>query len=255
MSAATLTLMRTLRQAAREPAAAYGQPILGSILIGVVFGAMFGSVDRLAQFPQEQRYLDWLVPGTLYLSAFVGAGYAAALLLRDIETGYLDRIRLTPANPRALLAGRVSFETVRALIVGTVVLAVGLARGADNESGAVGVIALVGLTAAFATAWNGLFFLAAIRSLNPAAVFGMQPLFLPVMLFSTWFGPRSLMPDWFETIAKLNPVTAYLDAQRSILQGTPDWGLIGTSAGFAAGLTAVTFILAGRAYDRLASTA
>lgn len=253
VSAATLMFARTARHARREAPVAFGQPILGSVLIGVVFGAIFGSVDRLAGFPATS-YLDWLLPGTLYLAAVVGAGFAAAELLEDIETGYLERIRLSPASPRALLAGRIGFELSRGVVVASVVLVVGLARGAENHSGPAGAIALVLLTAAFGTAWNGLFFVSAITTRNPAAVFGMQPLFLPVMLFSTWFGPRSLMPRWFETIARLNPVTAFLDAQRSILTGSTDRGLVGLTVAFIVALAAGTFALALRAYDRLAQT-
>jgi ABC-2 type transport system permease protein len=252
MAAVMLMFGRTARQAVRNPGVAFGQPILISIVIAVIFGAIFGTVDELPGFPAPS-YLDWIVPGTLFLSAVVGAGFTAAELLRDAQTGYLERVRLSPANPVALLAGRIGFEAVRGVIAATVVLAIGLAQGAENRSGAIGFVGLVVMTTGLAVAWNGIFFWSAIKTLNPAAVLGLQPLFFPVLLFSTWFGPLTFMPGWYEAIARVNPISAFLDGQRSILQGTIDWGHIWYASAFTVALAAITFTLAARAYRNLAS--
>jgi ABC-2 type transport system permease protein len=252
MSAIQLMFARTARQARRNPGVAFGQPLIPSLLIGTIFTALFGAVDEIRGFPLE-TYDDWVLPGTLFLSAVVGAGFTAAELLRDLETGFIDRVRLTPANPAALIAGRAGFEGVRAVVAGTVILGIAMARGVTNDSGILGALAVLTLTAGFATAWNGIFFFSAIKTRNRAAVLGLQPLFFPIMLFSTWFGPRFLMPSWFEQIARLNPVTWYLDATRSILSGHPDWGFIWMSVAFIVGLATATFILSNRAYRRLAA--
>jgi ABC-2 type transport system permease protein len=251
MSVTQLMFTRTARQARRNPGVAFGQPLIPSLLIGTIFTALFGAVDEIRGFPLD-TYDDWVLPGTLFLSAVVGAGFTAAELLRDIETGFIDRVRLTPANPASLIAGRVGFEGIRAVVAGTVILAIAMTRGLTNESGIVGALAVLTLTAGFATAWNGIFFFSAIKTRNRAAVLGLQPLFFPIMLFSTWFGPRSLMPSWFEQIARFNPVTWYLDATRSILSGHPDWGFIGLSVAFIVGLASATFTLSNRAYRHLA---
>jgi ABC-type multidrug transport system permease subunit len=150
------------------------------------------------------------------------------------------------------VAGRAGFEALRGAIAAAVVLAIALARGLTNEGGVPVAVAVVLLTAGFATAWNGIFFYSAIRTRNRAAVLGLQPLFFPIMLFSTWFGPRFLMPGWFEQIARFNPVTSYLDATRSMLAGQTDWGLVATTLVFIVGLAGVTFTASVRAYRRLA---
>jgi ABC-2 type transport system permease protein len=242
---------RTADQARRNPGVAFGQPLLPSLLIGTIFTALFGAVDEIRGFPLA-TYDDWVLPGTLFLCAVVGAGFTAAELLRDIDTGFIDRVRLTPANPASLIAGRASFEALRTGIAGTVIFTIAMLRGVTNEGGILGALAVVALTAGFATAWNGIFFLSAIKTQNRAAVLGLQPLFFPIMLFSTWFGPRFLMPTWFEQVARLNPVTWYLDATRSILSGHPDWGLVAICVAFIVGLAGATFGLSIRAYRRLA---
>jgi ABC-2 type transport system permease protein len=252
MSATRLMFARTARQARRNPGVAFGQPLIPSLLIGTIFTALFGAVDEIRGFPLE-TYDDWVLPGTLFLSAVVGAGFTAAELLRDIDTGFIDRVRLTPASPASLIAGRASFEGLRAVVAGTVILAIAMTRGVTNESGILGAVAVLALTAGFATAWNGIFFLSAIKTSNRAAVLGLQPLFFPIMLFSTWFGPRFLMPSWFEQIARFNPVTWYLDATRSILSGHPDWGFVGLSVASVVALAGATFGLSVGSYRRLAA--
>jgi ABC-type multidrug transport system permease subunit len=59
------------------------------------------------------------------------------------------------------------------------------------------------------------------------------------------------MPQWFKNIARLNPVTWYLDATRSILAGRVDWGFMALTIAFAASLAIVTYGLAMRAFVRL----
>lgn len=237
-------------QARRDPGVAFGQPIIISVLIGLLFSALFSAVDQIEGFPVP-TYDDWVLPGTLFLSAVVGAGFSPAELLRDLQTGFLDRMRLSTADPVALVVGRAGFEAVRGAIAAAVVLGVGLARGLQNEGGLVGAIFLVLLTAGFAFAWNGVFFYFAIKTQNPAAVLGLQPLFFPVLLFSTWFGPRLLMPDWYETVARFNPVTAYLDSMRSSLVGDLDGGLVAISVLFIIGLSVLSYGGAVRQYRML----
>ncbi|MDW3215624.1 MAG: ABC transporter permease [Ilumatobacteraceae bacterium] len=249
MSATRLMFVRTAHQAVRHPGVAFGQSIAPALLIGTIFTALFESVAALPGFPLDS-YGEWVLPGTLFLSAVVGAGFTAAELLRDIASGFIDRVRLTPALPASLVAGRAGFEAVRGSVAAVVILAVGILRGAADHVTLGGAIAVLALTTGFAVSWNGIFFLTAVVTRNPAAVLGLQPLFFPIMLFSTWFGPRTLMPGWYAQISDLNPVTAYLDATRSILRNTPDWSTIGVAVAFELVLGAVTYGLATHRFRR-----
>ena len=240
MSATRLMFTRTAHQAVRHPGVAFGQSIGPALLIGTIFTALFDAVATLPGFPLGS-YDEWVLPGTLFLSAVVGAGFTAAELLRDIASGFIDRIRLTPALPLTLVGGRAGFEAVRGAIAAAVVLGVGVVRGAADDVTLAGAAAVLALTTGFALAWNGIFFLTAVVTRNPAAVLGLQPLFFPLMLFSTWFGPRELMPGWYARISDLNPITAFLDAARSILQDAPDTGAIVTVIVFEVALATVTY--------------
>jgi ABC-2 type transport system permease protein len=240
---------RTAKAAIRNPGVAFGQALAPSILIGTIFTGLFRSVERVEGFP-SRSYDDWILPGTLFLTAVVGAGFTAAELLRDLDTGFDDRIRLLAGKTGGLVLGRAAVEVPRSLLCASVVLAVSLLRGAHQDGGLLTVPAVLALTAGLAVAWNGIFLLSAAITRNRAAVLGMQPLFFPIMLFSTWFGPRQLMPGWFELIARCNPITWYLDATRSALAGRPDWPLIAAATGFVVALAAVTHLATIRTLSR-----
>jgi ABC-2 type transport system permease protein len=247
--AAALMFTRTARRSRRQPGVAFGPAIVPPLLIGTIFTALFRGVAHLPHFPVAS-YQEWVLPGTLFLTAVAGAGFTAAEVLRDLDSGFYDRVRLSAAAPFSLVGGRAAFETARALLAAGVILVVALAEGVHVESAA-GAAAALALTAMFATAWNGIFFLSAVTTRNGAAVLGLQPLFFPVMLFSTWFGPPLLMPPWFAQIARRNPVTWDLEATRALLAGHADWGYIALTLAFVVALAALTYGLAGRAFSRL----
>ena len=245
-----LVFGRSMRSGVRDAPLAFVAPTLLAAFVALIFQAVFDEVAATPGFPADS-FLSWVAPAAVLLSAFVGAGYAAGALLRDIESGYLDRLRLLPLHPAAPMVGRAAFEAVRIVGPASVVLVGSLALGADNRGGAGAAVAVVAITVVLAVAWNGIFFLVAVRTANPATVLGLQPLFMPVVMFSTFFAPRSSMPDWFETIVGLNPFTHLLDGTRSVLEGSTDVGALSVGIGLFVVLGAATYTMAGRIHAGL----
>jgi ABC-2 type transport system permease protein len=242
-----LVFARTAREAVGNAGLAFAAPTLIAVFLVVLFQGVYGRIADTAGWPTDD-FVDWVAPGAVLLSVFVGAGYTAGGLLRDADSGYLDRIRLLPANPATVLTGKVAFEAARAVVPATGVLLIALALGADNRNGLPGALGVVALAVALSVAWNGIFYLSALATRNHAAVLGLQPLFMPVVMFSTFWVPTGFMPGWYETAATWNPFTPTLDAARSLLLGPIDWGDIGLGLGLLAALAAVTYGLAGRRY-------
>jgi ABC-2 type transport system permease protein len=244
---------RTAREAAGNVGLAFVAPILLSVFLLVLFHAVYGRIAEVPGWPTAE-FIDWIAAGGVFLSVFVGAGYTAGGLLRDIDSGYLQRLRLLPVHPAAVLAGRIGFEAVRAMVTATAVLALAVALGADNAGGLPGLVLLVALAAALAVAWNGIFYLTALTTRTHAAVLGLQPLFMPVVMFSTFWVPTQFMPGWYQTVATWNPFNPVLTAGRAALLGTgADRDLIVGSLALAA-LAGLTYTLAIRRYTRLART-
>lgn len=109
----------------------------------------------------------------------------------------------------------------------------------------------IAITVVVAVAWNGDFFLVAITSKDQAAVLGLQPLFMPIIMFSTFFAPTTNAPDWFKTVARINPFTALLDGTRSILSASTDLLDLALGIGAFAAIGVITYGLAARSYAGL----
>lgn len=242
-----LVFGRTAKEAIGNAGLAFMAPTLLAVFLIVLFQGVYGRIADTAGWPTDQ-FIDWVAPGGVLLSVFVGAGYTAGGLLRDADSGYLDRIRLLPTNPATVLAGKVAFEATRAVVPATGVLLIALALGADNRNGLAGALGVVAIAVALSVAWNGIFYLSALATRNHAAVLGLQPLFMPVIMFSTFWVPTTFMPGWYESVATWNPFTPTLDAARSLMLGHPAWGDLGIGLSLLAALAVVTYGLAGRHY-------
>jgi ABC-2 type transport system permease protein len=249
---AALLFGRTAREAARNAGLAFVAPILLSLFLLVLFQGVYGGIADAAGWPTD-AFIDWIAAGGVFVSVFVGAGYTAGGLLRDLDSGYLQRLRLLPVHPGAVLVGKVSFEAARAALVAAAVLALAFALGADNHAGVPGFLFVVALAAAFSFAWNGIFYLTALAARTHAAVLGLQPIFMPVIMFSTFWVPLGFMPGWYQAVATWNPFNPVLVAGRSVLLGAPVWPEVGIAVAVMAGLAALTYTLAARRYARLAT--
>lgn len=242
-----LVFRRTASDSLRNFPLAFVAPTLLAAFVAIIFTAVFDPVAATPGFPTD-TFIEWVAPASVLLTAFVGAGYAAGALLRDIETGYLDRLRLLPIRPAAIIIARAAFEGVRVIPPAIVVLTGSLLLGADNQNGIAGFIAVIAITVIVAIAWNGVFFVVALTTENQQAVLGLQPLFMPIIMFSTFFAPTSSAPRWFDAVATINPFTHLLDGTRNILAGTTEAKslLVGLAAFTVIGVA--TYGLAGRAY-------
>jgi ABC-2 type transport system permease protein len=245
-----LVFERCLRHGRREAATVFVGPTVLAVLIVLLFGGLYGEIARTADYPGE--FIEWVAPAAVLLSVFLGAGLTAATLIADVRSGYLDRLRLLSVTPAALIVGRAAFDAVRALPTAAAVFGVALLLGAEHRAGIVGLAGVLGLACALAVAWNGIFYAAALLTINPAVIQGLQPVtFMPAVMFSTFWVPTALMPGWYRWISDHNPATPVIDAARSIMLGATDWDRIAVSAVILACLTALAYAIAGRRLARL----
>jgi ABC-2 type transport system permease protein len=172
--------------------------------------------------------------GGVVLPGDVRAGFTATGLVLDAQTGYLDRMRLLPMQPSAILFGKLGFEAVRVLPAAAIVFVAAVALGANSAGGIIGAVAILGLVALWAMGWNSLFYVVALRTLNAQAPLALQPMFWPVFFFSGAMVPDQLMPGWIEGVAKFNPFTHILEAARMFMTGNLDWDVL--AVGLAAGI-------------------
>jgi ABC-2 type transport system permease protein len=241
-SLARRSIMRTLRQ----PAMIVPALLFPTLLLAINAGGL-DSATRLPGFPTDS-YLTFALAIAFVQGALFAANSAGTNLAADIETGFLNRLSLTPLRRVALLVGQLSGVLVLGLIQAVVFLAVGLLAGADLEAGPAGVLVIVALSLLISLGFGSLGAFSALRTGSGEAVQGLFPLMFAALFMSSVSLPRDLIEiDWFRTVATWNPVSYMLEGIRSVL--IEGWNGEALALGFAAaaGLTLVTLAAASAA--------
>jgi ABC-2 type transport system permease protein len=244
-----LLVVRNLREGVRNPVLAYGLPVVIPLSVLILVSETLFRVTDLPGFPTN-NYADWMTPAIIMVAAMTGVGYSATSLVVDIQSGFLDRLRLLDARPSALLISRVLFDVVRVLPAGAALLVCGVALGATLNEGVIGVLLLFALLALWAAAYGGLYFVVALTTGNAQAPLALAPLFLPLQFLSTQFVPAELLPSWVRTAAEWNPFNYMIAAARALTTGPLTARPVIEGIAVALGLLIVTMVISLRAFAR-----
>jgi ABC-2 type transport system permease protein len=236
------SVLRTLRQ----PAQFVPALIFPLFLLAVNSGGLKSATD-LPGFPTDS-YITFALAVTFMQGALFSVMNSGTDLARDIETGFLNRLALTPLRGAALLTGLLAGSIVLGLVQGVVYLTVGLAAGAELSAGVGGVLAILALSVAITTAFGTIGMFAALRTGSGEAVQGLFPVFFIFLFLSTGSLPLSLIQtNWFHTVAEINPVSYLLQAFRSVLIDGWNLGQLALGFGIAFALFAIGMTLAASA--------
>lgn len=175
--------------------------------------------------------------------AVTGVSRASALVT-DIQSGYFDRLLLTPIRRPMLLLGLMAADIVSIVLLTIPVLALGLLLGVSFETGVLGMIVFIAYGAMWGLAFAGFPYAIALKTGNPAAVNSSFILFFPFAFLTTSFLPQEALTGWLETIATYNPVTYVLDGLRSLISVGWDWDTLAKGAAASAALMVISFGLA-----------
>jgi ABC-2 type transport system permease protein len=249
-SLARRSVVRTLRQ----PAIVVPSLIFPLLLLGINTGGL-DSATRLPGFPADS-YLDFALALAFVQGALFAANSAGTNIASDIETGFLNRLSLTPLRRAALLLGQLSGIVALGSIQAVLFLVVGLAAGVGVETGVGGALVIVALSVLISLGFGTLGAFAALRTGSGEAVQGLFPLLFAALFLSSMSLPRDLIEtDWFRTVATWNPVSYMLEGIRALL--IAGWDAEALALGFAcaAGLVAVALAAASSALrTRMART-
>ena len=138
-------------------------------------------------------------------------------LAQDIESGFFDRLSLTPLNRVALVGGLLVGVAVLGAMQSAVYIVIGLGFGAHLDAGIGGAGVIVALGAFAALGFGAVGCFAALWTGSGEAVQGLFPLFFVLLFLSSSNLPRNLLRHgWFHTIATWNPVSYLIEAFRSL---------------------------------------
>ena len=148
---------------------------------------------------------------------FFAVAWSGGGLLIDYRAGYLDKLRATPANRYAIIAGELVTVFLESVIMSAVILVITIVLGASIESGIVGAILILLIAGSFGVAWAGTSMAPALLTRNEQATGTIAFLFIPIAFLSTAFVPEVMMPDWLQTINVINPISYVIEAIRSLM--------------------------------------
>ncbi len=241
--------LRGLHSIHRLPSAffpALAMPIFQTI----AFSGTFFAITKIPGFPTD-RSVNWYLP----LACCMGAGFAGVGLgfstVRDIESGFFDRLRMAPAPRLALIVGPLFTAWVRVLIVITTVVIVGLLFGARLTGGVVGLAMLfiAGLGVAMIALGWGLGLAYRFGDMRAAALMQLT-LFCSIFLTEAQT-PLSVMTGWLHSVARINPFTNILRMARQGWLGTVTWDQTWGGLVAIVGLSTITLIFAYRGLAKL----
>ena len=231
--------MRTLRQPAQ-----WVPTIIFPLIFLAINAAGLDATTDLSGFPAES-YLTFALAVPFIQSGIFAVSNGGSDLARDIETGFLDRLALTPMSGLALVAGQLAGVVALGLVNAFVFLGAGLAAGATLEAGVGGALVIVALALVITFAFGCIGVFAAFRLGNAEAVQGLFPVLFVFLFLSSMALPRPLIEqDWFRTIATYNPVSYLIEGIRSLFIDGFDGEALALAFGCGLALSALFLALA-----------
>lgn len=207
---------RSLRRTLRQPALIVPTLVFPLCLVAINSSGL-SSAARIPGFPADS-YLDFAIVVTFIQGAMFAAITAGTELATDIETGFLNRLQLTPLRRVPILVGQMAGATAVAAISAVTYLAVGLIAGVTIRSGVGGAVVIVLYAVFAAVAFSGIGAILGARTGSAQAVQGAFPLMFTLFFLSSMNLPRNLIEiDWFRTVATWNPVSYLIEGLRSLV--------------------------------------
>ncbi len=242
---------RAVREIARYPEATIPALFIPLFFLAVNIGQVSKTFPSSTPFLHGQGYVAFQLPVSLMFA--VATASSGLALVTEIDLGYFDKLLEAPIRRSSIIFGRLAADLVRGVLGSTVVLLAGLALGAHMESGILGAVVVVALSASFGVGYAGFGILVALRTRNVQATNTSFLLFFPLLFLTPNFVPFDRLSPLMEVLARANPVSYVIEGLRSLVINGWDVGKIAACAGVILALGVVLTALSLRAiatYDR-----
>ena len=238
-----LLARRSVVRTARQPANVIAPLVFPMLLLAVNSGGLKAET-RLPGFPTDS-FVAFALAVPFIQGALFATMNAGTDLARDIQTGFLSRLSLTPMRGVALLAGQLGGVVALGIVQALVYLSVGLAVGVRPEAGVLGVLVLFGFAVLVSLGFGALGAFAALRTGSGEAVQGLFPAFFVFLFISSMNIPRNLIAvTWFRDVATANPISYLIECVRSLIIVGWDGQALALGFGIAALVTVASLALA-----------
>jgi ABC-2 type transport system permease protein len=221
--------IRYLKKLVRNPILLFFslfQPIIFLLLFTQLF-SRFSTLPGFLTATGASSYLEFATAGILLQNAFGSALQSGTSIVLDLDTGYLQKMLVTPVSRYAILLGRLSSDAFRVVVQSAIILGLAYALGATVATGVVGILLMLFTVAFFGLAWSGISLAIGLKTRSSETVFAIGGfLTFPLLFMSTALTPRVFMPDWILNVSNFNPISYTVDAARVLMVNGYDWATV-----------------------------
>lgn len=215
------------------------QPIVWFVLFTFAFQAIVNIREPIpgtnpiqfitfASLTGTDSYITFFSAAVIIQTVISSAMQSGIGMVSDLESGYMDKMRVAPIHRSAILMGKVLSDGTRILIQTAVILVLGFALGVTIATGVIGLILLLAIAMTFGIAWSGISTFIGLATKNSEATLMISILTtFPLLFLSTAMMPKALLADWIQNVAPYNPMTYIADALHGLIITGYNWTTLG----------------------------
>ena len=203
-----------------------------SLFQPIIFLVLFTQLlTNLSNFPGilpvGVSYLEFATAGILLQNAFGSALQSGNSIVLDIDTGYLQKMLVTPVSRYAILLGRLTSDAFRVVVQSAIILGLAYLLGARAVTGVIGVLLILLTLAFFGLAWSGISLALGMKTRSSETVFAIGGFItFPLLFMSPALFPLNFLPSWVQTVSMFNPISYAVSASRTFMITGYDWSTI-----------------------------
>lgn len=224
------------------------QPLLWLLVFGEVF-------TKVRAIPTGNLpYIDFMAPGILAQSVLFISIFYGISIIWERDLGIVHKFLASPTPRISIVFGKALSASIRGLSQALVIYVVSIILGVKMNGNllAIGGVLLIVIISAVLFSTFSLVIACIVKTRERFMGMG-QLLTMPMFFASNAIYPISMMPEWLQIIARLNPLSYEVDALRALMLANfnstyplaLDFGVISLTAG---GLV----VLGGMLYPRIA---
>jgi ABC-2 type transport system permease protein len=184
--------------------------------------------SALEFYTGAKSYITFFTAAVIIQTIASSALQAGIGLVNDLDSGFMDKMRVAPISKSAILFGKLFSDAISTIIQVAIILVIGLALGVSIASGILGVLMIMAIAATFGIAWSGISLFVALttKSSQTTLSVGLLTTF-PLLFLSASVMPIQLLPGWVQQVAKVNPFTYIAQAFQNLIIKGFIWDSIG----------------------------
>jgi ABC-2 type transport system permease protein len=216
----------------------------------LVFGQVFTQVHIVST---GGNYIDFLAPGILAQSVLFVSIFASIAIIWERDLGVVHKFLASPTPRGALVLGKGLSSGIRVLPQAVVTYLIALLLGVKMNFNPLALLGILVFVIVGGTCFSTFSLITATLLKTRDRVMGIgQLLVMPLFFASNAIYPISIMPNWLQVIAHINPLTYLVDGLRALmLTQTTSSTNLGFDCAILLAITVVLVVIGAQLYPRI----